>query len=103
MTPDVVSARLEWENAYRTLLEATEDSTQADRLRLQLETVTSELRRRVGGTFTLPELAAEYVRSDAWTRHVLAEQATPGWPRTLSVVEGAAFHMYSRGATDYTP
>ena len=73
------------------------------RLNLQLDAVTMELRRRVGGTFTLRELAAEYARADAWTRSALAERAAPGWPRTLSLVEGAAFHLYSRGAADYAP
>ena len=27
----------------------------------------------------------------------------PGWPRTLSLVEAAAFHEYARGAQDYEP
>ncbi len=49
------------------------------------------------------ELADEYTRADVWAREALAEQATPGWPRTLSVVEGAAFHIYARGAVDYAP
>jgi hypothetical protein len=63
-----------------------------------------ELRRRVGGTFTLAELAAEYARADRWVLEAVAERASvPGWPRTLAVVEGAAFHLYSRGAVDYSP
>ena len=70
-------------------------------MRNQLDTVTTELRRRVGGTFTIRELADEYVRADGWAREALAEQATPGWPRTLALVEGAAFHLYARGAVDY--
>ena len=73
-------------------------------LRLQLEVVTSELRKRVGATFTLSELAAEYGRADAWARDAVAERAAhPGWLRTLSIVEGAAFLLYSRGAVDYEP
>ena len=65
--------------------------------------MTAELRRRVGGTFTLRELAAEYAHADVWARHVLAEQGLAGWPRTLTLVEGAAFHLYARGAIDYLP
>jgi hypothetical protein len=72
-------------------------------VREQLEAVTSELRRRVGGTFTLGELVEEYARADVWAHHVLAERGAPGWPRTLTLVEGAAFHLYSRGAVDYLP
>lgn len=101
VTADVESARLEWAGAYRALAEA--DSLRNEHLLPQLETVSNELRRRVGGTFTLRELVDEYARADVWMRDALAEEATPGWPRTLSVVEGAAFHLYSRGAVDYAP
>ena len=103
VTADVESARLEWEDAYRDLGEAARDPASEEVLRAQLEAVTNELRRRVGGTFTLRELADEYVHADAWARQALAEGATPGWPRTQSLVEGAAFHLYSRGAVDYAP
>jgi hypothetical protein len=41
--------------------------------------------------------------ADSWARDVLSEQGTPGWPRTLALVEGAAFHLYARGAVDYAP
>ena len=100
---DLESARLEWEHAYRDLAEAVRDPVLEDRLRLQLDAVTTELRRRVGGTFTLRELADAYVVADGWAREVLAEQSTPGWPRTQALVEGAAFHLYARGAVDHEP
>jgi hypothetical protein len=100
---DLESARLEWDRAYRDLLEATGDPTVAERVRTQLETVSAELRRRVGGTYTMRELADEYVVADGWARDVLAEQNVPGWPRLLTLVEGAAFHLYARGAVDYAP
>ena len=103
VTPDVVSAKFEWEGAYRGLVEAANDPAREDDLRRQLEALMSELRRRVGGMFTLRELANEYVRADVWAREALAEAEVPGWPRTLSLVEGAAFHLYSRGAVDYAP
>ena len=37
-----------------------------------------------------------------WTR-VEADltTATPGWPRTLAIVQDAAFYLYQRGAVDY--
>ena len=100
---DVQSAKLEWEDAYRGLLEAAHDPSSEDDLRRQLEAVMSELRRRLGGAFTLRELANEYVRADVWARDALAEAEVPGWPRTMSLVEGAAFHLYARGAVDYAP
>ena len=103
VTGDVQSARLEWEEAYRRLAEAASDEREEEAFRLQLEAVTGELRRRVGGTFTLRELCDEYARAEAWVRHSLAELGLTGWPRTLATVEGAAFHLYSRGAVDYQP
>jgi hypothetical protein len=104
VTADVESARHDWADAHRRLVEATTDPARAEGLRLQLLAVTDELRRRVGGTFTLAELAAEYERADWWVRETLAEKAfTPGWPRWLADVEGAAFHLYSRGAVDFAP
>jgi hypothetical protein len=104
MAADLESARRDWEDASRRFEEEAHDSRRAEPLRLQLETVLTELRKRVGGRFTLKELASEYRSSDAWVRSVIAEQATaPDWPRTLSIVEGAAFYAYSRGAVDYSP
>jgi hypothetical protein len=102
--PEVESARRDWEVSYRRLEEEARDSAQADALHLQLEVVTEELRKRVGGTYTLRELAGEYLRADAWARDAVAERApTSGWPGNLSMVAGAAFLLYSRGAVDYEP
>ncbi len=103
VSTDLASTRLEWEHAYRDLEEVVRDPAAADRLRPQLETLTAELRRRVGGTFTLGELADEYAVADVGARAVLAEQNVSGWLRTLTLVEGAAFHLYARGAVDYLP
>jgi len=80
------------------------DPVARTRLLAQLEVVTDELRKRVGQTFTLEELASAYARADDWVRAAVDERApTPGWPRTLSLVQDAAFHMYQRGASDYAP
>jgi hypothetical protein len=101
---DLDTARVEWERAYRDLEElARADPAQEGAVRAQLEALTSELRKRIGGAFTLNELAGEYDTADLWAREALAELGAPGWPRTLTLVEGAAFHLYSRGAVDYAP
>jgi hypothetical protein len=101
---EVESARRDWEVGYRRLLEQAGDATNRERLMAQVEAIGDELRRRVGGTFTLRELAEAYAGAEEWSRAVVAEEApTPGWPRTLSLVEAAAFHLYARGAQDYTP
>ena len=104
MRADVESARREWEDAYRRLAEVERDPSLANALQLQLKVVREELRKRVGSTFTLDELASEYVHADHWARDAVAERtAAPGWPATLAIVEGAAFFLYSRGAVDYQP
>jgi len=104
MTAGLESAKRDWEDAYRRLEEASGDPAHGEQLRLQLDVVTDELRKRVGSSFTLGDLAAEYRQADSWAWDAVSERAgAPGWPRTLSVVEGAAFHLYARGAVDYAP
>ena len=101
---EVESARREWEQGHRRLQDEARSDAAPERLLAQVDAVTSELRRRVGGVYTLRELAAAYGDAETWSRAVVSERAaTPGWPRTLSLVEAAAFHEYSRGAQDYVP
>jgi hypothetical protein len=100
----VEQARREWEDGYRRLEGQAGDPVAYRGLLAQVEAVTDELRRRVGQTFTLAELAAAYEGAELWVREAVAERApTPGWPRTLAVAEDAAFHLYQRGALDYKP
>ncbi len=104
MDAAVEHARQEWEQSARRLEEEASDPARYERLLEQVDVVGAELRRRVGETFTLAELARAYEGAERWTRDAVAETSPPpGWARTLSVVEGAAFHRYSRGAVDYTP
>jgi hypothetical protein len=97
------SARREWEEGFARLRAETREPGASERLLAQVDAVGEELRRRVGGVFTLRELAAAYARSEEWSRSVVSETGSPGWPRTLSLVEAAAFHLYARGAQDYEP
>ena len=103
-SPDVESVRHEWEEAHRRLQEESRDARRGVALQRQVAAITDELRKRVGSTFTLGELAAEYRRADAW-----ALEAAGGGEldarslSTLTYVEGAAFRLYSRGAVDYEP
>ncbi len=102
-TAEIDSARREWLEGHERLLE-TRDLETRDHLLAQVEAVVEELRRRIGGTFTLAELSRVYAGAEQWSRVAIAERAPgPGWPRTLSLVEAAAFHIYARGAIDYEP
>jgi hypothetical protein len=97
-------ARHEWEESYRRLQALNENPVVRDRVRRQLEVVTDELRRRIGQTFTLAQLASAARDAERWVREAVEERAaSPGWPEHLAEVEGAAFHLYSRGASDYAP
>lgn len=94
--------RAEWEEGNRLLEAERADAARYRRLLAQVEAVTDQLRKRVGGTFTLAELAGAYRDADTWARQEVADRAPgPGWPRDLSLVLAAAFHAYQRGAADY--
>jgi hypothetical protein len=104
VSTELESARRDWEDGSRRFELACRDETQASRLHEQFEIVSAELRRRVGSTFSLRQLAAAYEGADDWVRHAIEESApTPGWARTVAMVGDAAFHTYARGAVDYTP
>jgi hypothetical protein len=97
-------ARQEWEEGSRRL-EATRDDAPRYRQLLELlDLVLDELRRRIGQTYTLAELADAYGESERWAREVLEERATAAsWPRDLTLVLAAGFDAYQRGAVDYEP
>jgi len=97
-------ARAEWQDGYRRLEAARDDPQLYRRLLEQVDVLTDELRRRVGSTFTLAELWRTYRDAERWSRAAIEERAPqPGWPRTVSLAEDAAFHLYQRGAQDYRP
>lgn len=97
-------ARQQWEDGARRVSEAAHDPVQYGRIVAVVDVLVDELRRRVGSTYTLAELVDEYARADRWARDVVAEAApVPGWPRSLAAAEDAAFHVYARGAVDYSP
>ena len=105
MTTVTDGARREWEEGQPALRGARRgDPARAEALHAQRDAVIEELRRRVGSTFTLAELAAAYAGSERWLLEVIEERApSRGWAATASVAGDAAFHAYSRQALDYAP
>jgi hypothetical protein len=94
--------REEWEDGERRLEAERGDRRRYETLLRQLGIVTDELRKRVGQTYTLAELAASYRSAEGWAREVVQEHApSPGWPRDLALVLAAAYHAYQRRASDY--
>jgi hypothetical protein len=100
----VDAARREWAEGHRRFVLEASDPARADVLHRQLDVVSDELRRRVGGTFTLAELADAYGDAESWLLTVVGERApSKGWARTASLAGDAAFYAYSRAAQDYEP
>ncbi|HET7554390.1 MAG TPA: hypothetical protein VFJ75_01915 [Gaiellaceae bacterium] len=104
MGESLETTRREWEEGSRRLQAAASDRTLYQRLLAEVDVVLGQLRRRVGQTFTLGDLASAYSDADRWVQEALqlAEPA-PGWPARTTTVQDAAFHLYSRGAVDYKP
>jgi hypothetical protein len=100
------SARQQWEEGRRRLEAEGEDTARSRHLWLLVEAVLDDLRRRVGQTFTLAELASAYEGSEDWVRDVVVDAAPPrsrAGVRDVTLVQDAAFAHYARGATDYAP
>lgn len=101
---DVELARRQWDDAHRRVLELAADPVAYERVLGEVEAVTVELRKRVGATFSLTDLARAYDEADRWSRDAIEERVEhPTWPRTASLASDAAFHLYARGASDYRP
>jgi hypothetical protein len=102
MPSSLDAARQQWEDGNRRLEAQSSEPDLYERLLDELDVATKELRKRVGETFTLQQLADVYATSDHWMREAL-EAETARSATQASVVQDAAFHLYARGATDYLP
>jgi hypothetical protein len=90
----------QWEAGRRRLAQArTDERPVLERVTGRLE---DELRRRLGGAFTVDELVALYDQGTGWCSDV-AVGAAPEHPFAwdLRVVADAAFGRYVRGASDF--
>ncbi|HSK15711.1 MAG TPA: hypothetical protein VK915_06030 [Gaiellaceae bacterium] len=100
------TARSQWDEGRRRLEAEGEGTARSRHLLLLVEAVVAELRKRVGQSYTLADLARAYEGSEDWVRDVVV-QATPprsrAGVRDASLVQDAAFADYARGASDYAP
>jgi hypothetical protein len=90
----------QWREGERRVREALPDERMAlDRV---TDRLVAELRRRLGGAFTLDELVALYDRGTGWCTDIAYEVA-PGapWAWDARVTTDAAFARYMREAVDY--
>lgn len=96
----LAAARFAWDEGLAAAAQAAAPPVVAARNRITAA-VHDELRRRVGSTFTLAELAAAYQDAPSWYLD-LASRTAPRVPDAWepAVTLDAAFATYSRGATD---
>jgi hypothetical protein len=102
----IAAARHQWEEGKRRLAAEGVDTPRSRHLLLLVDAVTDDLRRRVGQTFTLGELADAYEGAEDWVRDVIVSSAPPrsrAGIRDTALVQDAAFARYAQGATDYRP
>lgn len=99
-------ARHQWDEGKRRLEDEGVDTARSRHLRLLIDAVVQELRRRVGGTFTLSELADVYSGAEDWVREIVASAVPPrarAGIRDTALIQDAAFALYAQGASDYSP
>jgi hypothetical protein len=94
------SALAQWQDGLRRLAEAPADEQRM--LERVTQAIEADLRRRLGGRFTVQELTELYDQGTDWAID-LAVRTAPEDPYAWDVrtVADAAFGRYLRGATDY--
>jgi hypothetical protein len=101
-SPDVENAVFQWEEGYRRLEEARSEPALYRALGRTVLAVQNELRKRLGSTFSVSELAALYREGTDWTLD-FAMRARPAdlarWDP--NVAADAAFYLYMRQAVDF--
>lgn len=101
---DLELARHQWEDGNRRVEATRSEPARYRQLMSQVDTIVAALRKRVGQTYTLDELARAYDGADDWARTLL-DTDDPDVPPTpaAGTLADAAFHLYARGASDYRP
>ena len=90
------NARFQWEEGDRRVRQA--DGPTRNDLERSVDAVFDELRKRLGSTFTIGELAQFYGDGTDWADDV-AQRTRAG--TDSSAVVDAAFNRYAREASDF--
>jgi hypothetical protein len=100
---DVELARQQWRDGARRVDEVRNRRRHTQLVR-QIDAVIQELRKRVGQTFVLADLAGAYDQADVWARDVVEAAAGDEAPAAeIGTITDAAFAAFARGASDYRP
>lgn len=100
------SIRYQWDEGCRRLADEGVDTARSRHLAILVDAVIDELRRRVGQTYSLSDIADIYFGSEDWVRDVVVRSTEPWFRagiRDASLIQDAAFGKYARGAVDYAP
>jgi hypothetical protein len=91
-----------WQEGQRRLTRA--DPADQAAMERVIDALVVQLRRRVGGTFTVQELARLFVEQGTDWCFDIAVRLAPNRPAAwdLTTVAGSAFARYAREAIDYT-
>ncbi len=91
-----------WQDGQRRL--AAADPADRPAMERVVDELVAQLRRRLGGPFTVNELARLYVEQGTDWCFDVAVRVAPNQPAAwdLTTVTGAAFARYAREAIDYT-
>jgi len=101
---NVELARQHWREGAERVEAARGDARRYAYLSQQVQLLTAALRERVGQTYSLAELADAYEGAEDWARALLEDARPEDAPPTqVAEAADAAFYLYARGATDYTP
>jgi hypothetical protein len=92
----VENAIYQWQEGERSVRDAPEP--ERAELERAVDSVLEELRRRLGSSFVLDELADLYALGTDWGEDLAARQAPAG---QVSAVVDAAFGRYAREARNY--
>jgi hypothetical protein len=97
----VENALFQWEEGARSLEVLRKDPEALRRAERVIDAVRDELRRRIGPTFRVGELAELYAAGTDWCQAV-AMATDPEPPLDPQTLADAAFWSYLRGANDYS-
>jgi hypothetical protein len=99
---EVENAVFQWEEGYRRLAAARSEPAVYRLLGKLVVAVQDELRKRLGSSFSVVELASLYRQGTDWpTELALAAMPEEGVSVDPAVAADAAFYLYMREASDF--
>ena len=98
----VDNAVIQWEEGYRNLQASGSEPARYRPLARAVVTVESELRKRLGSSFSIAELASLYRAGTDWALDLaMGAGRDERPPLDSSAAVDAAFYLYMREASDF--